>query len=60
MKDQERDKSCIQKPSPGKNAQEKMACDVCVSQGAPCAAMTQMLFTGKSEQIECDLMKHCF
>ncbi|WP_028304655.1 hypothetical protein [Oceanospirillum maris] len=60
MKDQKRDNDCVQKSVSDKSAREKMVCDVCISQGAPCAAMTQMLFTGKSEQIECDLMKHCF
>lgn len=35
-------------------------CQVCISHGAPCAAMTQQLFSGKAQDVECELMKHSF
>jgi len=39
---------------------EGLRCDVCLTQGVLCAAMTQQLFSGKAEPIECDLVRHCF
>ncbi|WP_417597039.1 hypothetical protein [Oceanospirillum sp.] len=42
------------------DADAGIPCRVCLAQGAPCAAMTQQLFSGKAEHVECELMKHCF
>ncbi|SEG02307.1 hypothetical protein [Oceanospirillum linum] len=38
----------------------EIPCRVCLTQGAPCAAMTQQLFSGKAELVECELIKHHF
>ena len=63
MKDQrkdkeERDKRHIKRKA--SVAPSAVPCGVCLTQGAPCPAMTQQLFSGKAEGFECQLMQHSF
>ncbi|MFG1488448.1 hypothetical protein ABMA58_04295 [Oceanospirillum sp. HFRX-1_2] len=57
-KQQKKVESDVRKDSASKET--GLRCDVCLSQGVLCAAMTQQLFSGKAENIDCDLLRHCF
>lgn len=65
MKDQKRKKISVKPHKHCRSgreacASEDLGCDVCLSQGEPCAAMAQYLVTGQADTVECELIKHSF
>ena len=63
MKTQKSDKADSEKRHQKQKAPDvsrDIPCGVCLTQGAPCPAMTQQLFSGKAESFECQLMQHSF